>query len=516
MLATPTRSFRPARLPRTALYHSSRSLQQEAPTPKTPTTPLNDRPSIAPKPNIDIKHIRLNPELYAQNCRDRNYQAAAAYPARINGLFAQWQAKQHEGRGLRERANLLRRQIANPATSRDDDDEIAAGFRSLTKEQLVEEARRVKSDLSTIEAAENSLTSEMESLALAIPNLTHPIAPIGEEPRVLSYINDHPEPEPTLSDRVWRSHVHIGAELGLFDFAAASTSTGWGWYYLLDEAAQLEQALIAYALQAATRSGWRQVSPPSMVYSHMAAACGFQPRDASGETQIYTIGQSQADSARGKPELCLAGTSEIPLAAMLADSIIDDPSASLPRKRVAVSRCYRAEAGARGAETKGLYRVHEFTKVELFAWTDADQDATEDVFEEMVDLQTEILGSLGLHCRVLEMPTADLGASATRKCDIEAYFPSRREQGRSDGWGEVTSASICTDYQTRRLATRAKLPSGKLFYPWTVNGTAMAVPRVLAAIFENGWNEDEMSVLIPEVLRPWMDGREKIVPKRRV
>ena len=119
MLATPTRSFRPARLPRTALYHSSRSLQQEAPTPKTPTTPLNDRPSIAPKPNIDIKHIRLNPELYAQNCRDRNYQAAAAYPARINGLFAQWQAKQHEGRGLRERANLLRRQIANPATSRD-------------------------------------------------------------------------------------------------------------------------------------------------------------------------------------------------------------------------------------------------------------------------------------------------------------------------------------------------------------------------------------------------------------
>ncbi|KAM7187224.1 serine--tRNA ligase, chloroplastic/mitochondrial [Naviculisporaceae sp. PSN 640] len=517
-ITTPLYSIRSTRLPRgTALYHSTRRLQKDSP-PASPKVPFPERPSIAPKPNIDIKHIRLNPELYAQNCRDRNYQAAAAYPARINDLHAQWQAKQHEGRSLRERANLLRRLIANPAYTRDDADEVAAGFSTLTRDQLLEEARKIKASLSSIEDAESQLVSEMESLAIQIPNLTDPNTPVGEEARLLTLINDHPEPDPSSSDKVWRSHVHIGAELGLFDFAAASTSTGWGWYYLLDEAAQLEQALISYALATATRAGWRQVSPPSMVYSHMAAACGFQPRDASGETQIYTIAQAASDAARGKPELCLAGTSEIPLAAMLADTVIDDPSTSLPRKRVAVSRCYRAEAGARGAETKGLYRVHEFTKVELFAWTEAEQDATEEVFDEMVDLQTEILGSLGLHCRVLEMPTADLGASATRKCDIEAYFPSRREQGRNEGWGEVTSASICTDYQTRRLATRLKLPSGKLIYPWTVNGTAMAVPRVLAAILENGWDEEEMSVVIPEVLRPWMDGREKIGPKgpRRV
>ncbi|KAK4107547.1 seryl-tRNA synthetase [Canariomyces notabilis] len=511
--AGPSR-LRPAQTPsQLAFYHSTGTLSQQHP-PVAPQ-PQPQRPPTAPKPALDLKHIRQNADLYAQNCRDRNYPAAASYPARINDLFAQWQAKQREARSLRERGNLLRRHIADPgATSRDDaDEESAAGLRSMSREQLLEEARKVKAELATLEEAESALTAEMERLALAIPNLTSDETPRGAEPLVLSYINDHPEPSPSQSDRVWRSHIHVGAELGLLDFAAAATTSGWGWYYLLDEAAQLEQALVSYALTAASRAGWRQVSPPSLVYSHVAGACGFQPRDAHGETQIYTIAQSPDDVARGKPELCLAGTAEIPLAGMKADTVLDE--SEVPMKRVAVSRCYRAEAGSRGGETKGLYRVHEFTKVELFAWTAPDSDQTTEIFEEMVDLQTELLGSLGLHCRVLEMPTADLGASATRKCDIEAFFPSRRD--RNDGWGEVTSASICTDYQTRRLATRLRTngTGGKLVFPWTVNGTALAVPRVLAALLENGWNESEKSVTIPEVLRPWMDGREKIGPRKR-
>ncbi|KAG7285588.1 hypothetical protein NEMBOFW57_010217 [Staphylotrichum longicolle] len=503
--------LRKPQTPPSAFYHSTRTLGQDASTAPEHQQPAAARqPTTAPKAVLDIKHIRQNPDLYARNCRDRNYPAAAAYPDRINELFAQWQAKQREGRGLRERGNLLRRQLADPGTSRDDADEEAAGFRSLSREQLLEEARKVKADLSAIEEAETSLNAEMQRLALAIPNLTSDSTP-DKEPIVMSYINDHPEPGPAPSDRVWRSHVHIGAELGILDFAGAASTSGWGWYYLLDEAAQLEQALINYALDAAARAGWRQVSPPSMVYSHIAGACGFQPRDTNGETQIYTVAQSPEDAARGKPELCLAGTAEIPLAGMKADTTLDE--ADLPMKRVAVSRCYRAEAGARGGDTKGLYRVHEFTKVELFAWTPPEEDATQDVFDEIVDLQTELLAYLGLHCRVLEMPATDLGASAIRKMDIEAFFPSRRE--RNDGWGEVTSASICTDYQSRRLATRLKLPSGKLVYPWTVNGTALAVPRVLAAILENGWDENEMTVTIPEVLRPYMGGRDKIGPRHR-
>ncbi|KAK1659313.1 seryl-tRNA synthetase [Colletotrichum godetiae] len=470
------------------------------------------RPSTAPKPIIDIRHIRENPELHEKNCLERNYVQQSKSPARINEIFAQWQALQKDSRAVRERSNLLRRQIANPAsTSGGDDNAEVNELRGRSRDELLDEARVLKQKLAAVEQDEARLVEEMEALALAIPNLTSGVTPVGDEPRLLSYINEHPhetDTPPSASDKVWRSHVHIGSELGLLDFAGAGTVSGWGWYYLLDEAAQLEQALVQFALAVATRHGWRQVAPPSVVYSHVAAACGFQPRDQNGEQQIYSLAQSAADAERGKPELSLAGTSEIPLAGMKAETTLD--ATELPAKRVAVSRCYRAEAGARGASTKGLYRVHEFTKVEMFAWTAPDVDETVDVFEEMLDIQTEILGSLGLHCRVLEMPTADLGASAVRKCDIEAFFPSRQDQ--NDGWGEVTSASICTDYQTRRLATRAKI-DGKLTFPWTVNGTALAVPRVLAALLEAGWNEQEMSVSIPACLQPWMDGKEKIVRK---
>ncbi|KAH9893736.1 seryl-tRNA synthetase [Xylariomycetidae sp. FL2044] len=506
------------------------------------------RPSTAPRPSIDIKHIRQNPTIYEQNCLERNYPAQAAYPARINTLFAEWQSRQREARGLRERNNALRRQIANPTSVQHEDEESnisaatitsvtgdlsGADIKTMAKEQLLAEARALKSQLATIEADEARLTTEMENLALLIPNLTSPETPRGDEPRVLSYINDHPTKSPSTSaskspssdpsDRVWRSHVHIGSELGIMDFGAAATTSGWGWYFLLDEGAELEAALIAYALAAVTRTpGWTRVAPPSVVYSHMAAACGFQPRDAHGEQQVYTLTQSASDARRGRPELCLAGTAEIPLAGMRADTVLE--ASDLPLKHVGVSRCYRAEAGARGAETKGLYRVHEFSKVEMFAWTRPSADEAGEVFDEMVDLQTEILASLGLRCRVLEMPASDLGASATRKVDIEAHFPSRAGLN-SGGWGEVTSASVCTDYQARRLATRVRTEDGggggggvnssKTAFPYTLNGTALAVPRVLAAVLENGWDEGEMAVTIPEVLRPWMGGKERIEMKHR-
>ncbi|KAI8630842.1 hypothetical protein F5Y19DRAFT_36145 [Xylariaceae sp. FL1651] len=528
----------------TRLFHSSASPLFSNADDAGQRQQQQQRPTIAPRPNVDIKHIRQNPDLYKQNCLERNYKIQSTYPSRINALFAQWQARQKEGRSLRERSNALRRQIANPATIQHEDETESSSeavqkeaqttadpathtlgdgpgkdVKVMTKDELLEEARLLKQALSAIEEDEARLSTEITDLALAIPNLTSEDTPRGDEPRVLSYIN---EPHPFIttpsssSDSVWRSHVHIGSELGILDFAGAATTSGWGWYYLLDEGAQLEQALVAYALASITRvPGWRQVAPPSIVYSHIAAACGFQPRDQHGETQVYGLAQSASDAARGRPELSLAGTAEIPLAGMRADSVLE--AAELPAKRVGASRCYRAEAGARGADTKGLYRVHEFTKVEMFAWTSPDLDAASDVFDEMVDAQTEILASLGLHCRVLEMPSADLGASATRKIDIEAFFPSRAAQGLGDGWGEVTSASICTDYQTRRLATRLRgaAGSGKLAYPWTVNGTALAVPRVLAAILENGWDEAQMAVTIPECLRPWMDGKQKIEMKHR-
>ena len=412
---------------------------------------------------------------------------------------------------MRERNNRLKLQIANPTNLREDSEE-GRWLKGLSKEQVIDEARLLKSKIASIEENESLVMSEIDSLAASIPNLTSDETPRGHEPKVVGYINEHPEPDSSSSDRVWRSHVHIGSELHLFDFAGAAATSGWGWYFLLNEAAQLEQALVQYALSVARRRGWAITSPPSMIYSHIAAACGFQPRDQHGESQIYNIQQSASDAGR-KPELSLAGTAEIPLAGMKASTTLEERD--LPMKRVGVSRCYRAEAGARGVDTKGLYRVHEFTKVEMFAWTLPSSAASTEVFEDMLSIQTEILQSLGLHCRILEMPSTDLGASATRKRDIEAFFPSRRL--KDDGWGEVTSASICTDYQSRRLATRLDMRSegGKIVFPYTVNGTALAVPRVLAAILENNWNEGKMEVEIPEALWPWMDGVKVIQAKER-
>lgn len=480
-------------------YHGSKNLQTETP-----------RPSVAPKVSIDIKHIRQNADLYKQNCLERNYKAQSSYPERINSLYEQWHTYQHEARSLRERNNKLKLQLSKPQALQNEDIEEGRELRKMSKEQLISEAKDLKERISAVEVKETVAMSEIDSLAAAIPNLTSDETPRGDDFQVIDYINEHPEPDPSTSNRVWRSHVDIGSELNLLDFAGAATTSGWGWYYLLNEAAQLEQALVQYALSIAKKRGWGQVSPPSMVYSHIAAACGFQPRDQNGESQIYSIQQSPSDVGR-KPEMSLAGTAEIPLAGMKANTVLEE--GELPLKRVGVSRSYRAEAGARGIDTKGLYRVHEFTKVELFAWTHPSSSASTEIFSEMLSIQKTILQSLGLHCRIIEMPSTDLGASATRKNDIEAFFPSRR--AKDEGWGEVTSVSTCSDYQSRRLGTRVDLRSntGKITFPYTVNGTAMAVPRVLAAILENGWDEEKREVRIPEVLWPWMDGVEVIKKK---
>ncbi|MCJ1364326.1 Serine--tRNA ligase, mitochondrial [Acarospora aff. strigata] len=496
----------PKPLHRRALTTATSGLTQESP-----------RPSIAPKPTIDLKHIRQNPELYSQNCIIRKYNDLSGSPFKVVKLFEEWQALQRSARSIRERNNKLRTKLTHNKSFSGQEEEGRVATSAQEREYVLEEARQLKTQISDIDRQEDSLHSEMEILAAQLPNITSAGTPVGDVPKVLGYISDHPEPTSSASDSVWRSHAHIGSELELMDFAAAATTSGWGWYYLTNEAALLELALVQFALSVAMSRGWKIVSPPSMVYSHIAAACGFRPRDQNGEQQIYAIQQAEKDREKGKPELSLAGTAEIPLAGMKANQLLEEEE--LPLKVVGVSRCYRAEAGSRGLDTKGLYRVHEFTKVEMFAWTMPDEpdsgiSHSNHAFEEMVGIQKEILGALGLHCRILEMPSTDLGASATRKQDIEAYFPSRRE--KADGWGEVTSASICTDYQARRLGTRVKTEKfgRKTEWPHTVNGTAMAVPRVLAALLENGWDEKEMCVKIPAALQPWMGGVDVIRKQR--
>ena len=468
--------------------------------------------SIAPKPSINIKHIRQNPERHADNCIARNYKEQASNPSKIVRLFDDWKELQRRGRGVREKNNEIRTKLSHAKTfsGREANDHAD----DHPRESHLEEARVLKQQIEEIEGKEEQLVDDIDRLAAELPNLTSSETPSGREPKVVGYINEHLKGNDSSSGRTWRNHVQIGNDFDLLDFAGAATTTGWGWYYLKNEAALLEQALVQYALGVAIRHGFQVVSPPSMVYSHIAAACGFRPRDQNGEHQVYTIPHSEKNQGTAKPDHSLAGTAEIPFASLKANRTMEETE--LPLRIVGSSRCYRAEAGARGVETKGLYRVHEFTKVEMFGWTLPGAEA--ELFDLMLAIQTEILQSLGLYGRILEMPAFDLGAGAFRKRDIEVYFPSRRD--KDAGWGEVTSVSICTDYQTRRLATRVRsnaskgMSQGKTDYPSTVNGTAVAVPRIIAALLENGWREEEGCVIVPEVLWPWMHGVE-VIKKRR-
>ena len=489
---------------------------------------------------IDIKHIVNNPKLYEKSCLDRNYEKQSQYPFEIARLYKERGSVRGRVIELQKSIKTLETQLQRGASQGKGDEE--------TRDSILGQARELKARVREEIEAEASAAHELHQLASQLPNFTSEFTPIGKEPTLLGYINPHLAPFPaspsdpapstasapvqeeqhdtlqtarktaspkTISPtRTTISHVEIGRRLDLLNFDASSQSSGWGFYFLQHGAALLEQALIQYALHLCTRAphAFIPITPPSIVYSDVAAAAGYMPRDANNERQTYTLMQTRKDVESGKRELTLAGTAEIPFAAMHSNSILSETD--MPKAVVGPSRCYRAEAGARGADTKGLYRVHEFTKVEMFGWTLPTLEASLDLFQTMLDIQMEFYRSLGLRCRVLEMPSTDLGASAMRKIDIEAYFPGRKHNTKGP-WGEVSSLSLCGDYQSRRMVTRFKrVREGKAenIYPWTVNGTACAVPRVLAALLETGWDGKRKVVRIPEVLWGYMGGIKEIEP----
>ncbi|MCJ1313814.1 Serine--tRNA ligase, mitochondrial [Agyrium rufum] len=475
------------------------------------------RPPNAPKPFVDLKHIRENQQIYEEECEKRGYLTLKDYPKRINELWKKRQELESAFNQLRQQIKDVERSIIRTKPAGRANDLVA-------HDSCLQSARSLKEAASANRENFDGLEFEIEELALSLPVLMDSTVPIGVEPRERGFINAHLAS--TISSHPSTDHVSIGQKLNILDFNSSAKSSGWGFYYLHGAAALLEQALVQYAISLASSAPWsfKVCTPPSLVYSHIASAAGYQPRDANGEHQIYDLPSQGKD----KPGHSLAGTAEIPFAAMYSDAQMD--RSKLPMVIVGPSRCYRAEAGARGVDTKGLYRVHEFTKVEMFGWAlPAFKPHTNEaymLFEKLLQVQIKFLESLGLYCRVLDMPSRDLGASAMRKIDIEAWFPGRVSKGDGekegrDGWGEVTSLSICGDYQSRRLNTWIKGqsdPDWKLGdrksrfkeYPYTVNGTACAVPRTIAALLEMGWDEERQVVKLPECLWGYMGGRKEI------
>uniref|UniRef100_A0A672TKM1 serine--tRNA ligase n=1 Tax=Strigops habroptila TaxID=2489341 RepID=A0A672TKM1_STRHB len=342
--------------------------------------------------------------------------------------------------------------------------------------------RQIRLELQELLAQEASLDESFYLRALQLPNSTHPEVPVGDESqaRVLEVVGEKP-----VFDFKPKGHLELGEGLDIIRQRRLSHVSGHRSYYLCGAAALLEHALVRFAMAKLLSKGFLPMTVPDLLRGVVFEGCGMQPH--LSPSPVYTI-----DPARFE-DLSLAGTAEVGIAGYFMDHAVR--LQDLPIRVVCSSTCYRAETDT-GREPWGLYRVHQFTKVEMFGVTAAESGAESgELLAEFLALQKEIFSELGLHYRVLDMPTEELGLPAYRKFDIEAWMPGRGK------YGEISSASNCTDYQSRRLNIMYSDGAGVLRHAHTVNGTACAVSRMLIALLECNQLRDGR-VRVPPALQP--------------
>ncbi|PPR00026.1 hypothetical protein CVT24_009035 [Panaeolus cyanescens] len=459
-------------------------------TPKRPCRCFhltNSWSSDLPPPRLDYRDISENVTSKSLNALNRKAKLPNDGVASVARAYAEWKRISTELNAKRNERSIIGERIRKSANEAE-------------REAALSDASKLKLQVKELEAALDLSEQQCLRYALAIPNDTHPNTPLGPESAAVTIAVEGPAPLPADPKR---DHVAVSEKLDLLDFKSGAVVTGSSWYFLRNEAALLELALTNYALSVAIQRGFTPVTTPDVVRSDIAVRCGFQPRDDSDPpvSHMYPLVPHHPTA----PEFVLSGTSEIPLAGTFANKVYS--SLALPIKVVGVGHAFRAEAGAHSADTRGLYRVHQFTKVELFAVTN--ENTSQQMMEELLSLQRSILTGLNLPYRVLDMPSEELGASAYRKYDIEAWMPGRGT------WGEVSSLSNCTDYQSRRLHIRYRLhgeesnasSQSRLPFAHTLNGTAAAIPRLIVALLENGaiFNDkgDIVGLRLPSILKPF-------------
>lgn len=345
---------------------------------------------------------------------------------------------------------------------------------------LIEKGKQAKEQIASLKQELTDVVREYDEMVASLPNWTHPSVPDGGE-EDFQLLETHLEPK-KFSFPV-KDHLELMLKHDLIDFEKAAQVTGSKFYYLKNEAVYLEQALKMHVMDLLYQEGFTFYKTPDLAKSHALEATGYSPRGQ--ESQIYRV--------EGH-DLNLIGTSEITLGAYYAGENLDLSQG--PRRMLGLSHCFRTESGSYGSHSKGLYRVHQFSKVELYIICRAEDSEKE--HQLLLDLERKILDPLQLPYRVIDVASGDLGAPASRKFDIEAWMPGR--EGGS--YGEVTSASNCLDFQSRRLKIKTGSKENKSFVH-TLNATALAVPRVLLAILENGQQEDG-SIEIPKVLHRYL------------
>ena len=421
---------------------------------------------------LDIKFIKEHLEQVKKNIKDRNMVADADLVVK---LYDEKNAMQQKLDSLRQMRN-----------------ENAAKMKGKLEQDvrtvLIAEGKKLKEDIAALEKEFEEKDKAFKVAMMDIPNMAHPDAPIGKEDKE------------NLEVKKWgnipqfdfqpKDHVELCEALDLVDFETATRVSGTKFYYLKNEAVVLELALTRYVMDIIMKEGFTPFITPDVAKEEVAAGIGFNPRGE--ESNIYTVEGTGT---------CLVGTAEITLGGYFAGKTID--ASKLPIKMAGLSHCFRREAGAAGQFSKGLYRVHQFSKVEMFIYCLPEK--SDEMHQYIRSVEEKIFQGLDVPYRVVDTCTGDLGASAYRKYDLEAWMP-----GRGD-YGEITSTSNCTDFQARRLGIKYKDENGTA-YLHMLNGTAMALTRAMIAIIENNQQADG-SILIPKNLVPYT-GFDRIVPKK--
>ncbi|MFM7168338.1 MAG: serine--tRNA ligase [Planctomycetaceae bacterium] len=417
---------------------------------------------------LDLQFICDHRDEVVENCTKRGVQADVDAVIR-----------------LRDQRNAL---IVRGDEIRRQQKEVSAKIPKASADErpaLIEQGKVLRDEVSAIDEQLKVVEEQLRSEQARIPNLTHPEAPIGGEAdaREIRVWGRRPEFSFPVKD-----HVELAAGLDLIDFEAGARVAGSGFYFLKNDAVLLEMALVQFALTKLRGEGFTLFTTPDLARDSVLEGIGFTPRGT--ETQIYSV----ADT-----DLSLVATAEITLGGIQKDQTLEQ--SVLPLKYAGLSHCFRTEAGAAGRATRGIYRVHQFTKVEMFGYAGPDVKESDALHLEILRIEEEIFQALGIPYRVIDTASGDLGGPAYRKFDIEAWMPGRGE------YGEVTSASNCTDYQARRLNIRCRSQERKgTQYVHTLNGTAISCARAIIAVLEN-YQQEDGTVVVPEVLRPWV-GRD--------
>ena len=410
---------------------------------------------------LDIKYIRENPEKVQDSADKKGYTVSIAELLKLD------EARRSAGRqvdALREKRNAIAGQMKGGKPS----------------PELIEQGKVVKEELASVEMEFSKIDAQYRAALGAVPNIIFDDVPEGGE-------------EDSVEVRRWGEqkigaidHLDYATSRDWVDFERGAKVAGAKFYYLKGDLALLESAIIRYATDVVIAHGFTYMTVPHMVNSRIAEGSGFAPRGDAEGNEYFIEGQ----------DLTMIGTAEAPLTGYHADEIINEER--LPLLYAGLSPCYRHEAGAAGKHTRGLFRVHQFNKLEMYAFSLPEQ--SQEMHEKILAIEEEIWQALGVPYQVINIAAGDLGAPAAKKYDIQYWSPV------DEKYRELTSCSNCTDFQARNLNIRARRKDGSVEVLHTLNGTAVSMGRSLIVILENYQNEDG-TLTVPEVLQPYMGGR---------